>query len=186
VNFLSEVTGVRPLVVDHALERGGIHASRDGGYFNFHLDFNRHRQTMLTNSMIVITYLNPDWQEEWGGQLELWCTKRNAIVKSIEPRMGRTVVLMHGPGSYHGHTRPIATNGAAVRRSLASYYYTCKPTLFQKLPYRTTKFLKPASKGSFAKSKLDSRSARQIFRGAFIRHTPRFVLNVLRHYSGRL
>jgi hypothetical protein len=95
---------------------------------------------MLNNELVVITYLNEDWQDEYGSELELWSKDKDAIVRSIAPIMGRTVIMKHTPWSFHGHTKPLNTGGKTVRRSVASYYYTNQATIWKRLDYRNSLF----------------------------------------------
>lgn len=104
-----------------------MHEARDGGWFDIHRDFNWHPRTLLENELVVLTYLNESWNDEFGGHLELWCHRKKRVVRSIAPEMGRTVILKHGKYSFHGHTKPIATGGTQSRRSVAFYYYRSKP-----------------------------------------------------------
>ena len=70
IDWLSMLTGVDHLLTDPKLVDGGLHETRRGGSFGVHRDFERHRKNGLRNEMVLITYLNKSWQEEWGGQLE--------------------------------------------------------------------------------------------------------------------
>ena len=45
--------------------------------------------SMLTNTLVFITYLNRDWRPEYGGALELWDGKRNQKVTEVAPVFGR-------------------------------------------------------------------------------------------------
>lgn len=150
VEFMSAISGVDNLIVDAALKGGGLHECHDGGWFDIHRDFNLHRDTMLDNELVAITYLNEDWHDDFGGHLELWCDKTRAVLQSIAPFMGRTVIFSHGSHSYHGHTKPVATGGTRCRRSLATYYYSNRSTL-RKLRYHGSMFALD-SKGRFAPS----------------------------------
>lgn len=189
VDFLQSVTGIAPLIVDPMLLNGGLHESRDGGRFAIHRDFNRHRGTMLENALVVITYLNADWQPDWGGALELWCDKRQRVVRSIAPVMGRTVIMAHGPHSFHGHTVPVATGGASPRRSLAAYYYTRRIPLRERLGYHSTVFALD-SQNRFAPSDLvpagANPSLRQRASEAARLLTPPLLWNWGRRMIGRL
>lgn len=189
VDFLQSVTGITPLIVDPMLMNGGLHECRDGGRFAIHRDFNRHRRTMLDNALVVITYLNADWQPDWGGALELWCDKRQRVVRSIPPVMGCTVIMAHGPHSYHGHTVPVSTGGAVPRRSLATYYYTRRIPLRDRLGYHSTVFALD-SQNRFAPSDHvpagAAPSARQRASEAARLLTPPLLWNWGRHVMGRL
>lgn len=123
VKILSYITGVPDLVTDPHLFGGGLHETTKGGRFDVHRDFDRHMRTGLNNEMVFITYLNKNWQTAWEGELELWNQDANACVKRIAPEFGRTVLLKHGPHSYHGHPAPLAPPPGVTRRSIAAYYY---------------------------------------------------------------
>ena len=69
---LCAVTGIDDLIVDPTLFGGGMHAMPSGGRFDLHTDFQQHPRTKLDNRLVLITYLNPDWREDYGGMLELW------------------------------------------------------------------------------------------------------------------
>jgi hypothetical protein len=189
VGFLSQMADVSPLFVDPALLNGGLHECRDGGHFDIHLDFNRHRQTMLDNALVAITYLNEDWQADWGGELELWCSRERRIVRSIAPVMGRTVIFAHGPNSFHGHTAPVNTGGRATRRSVATYYYTRRVAARDKLGYRSTVFALD-EQNRFAPSDIVSagpgRTPRQVLGEAARLAVPPFLWNLGRHIAGLL
>jgi hypothetical protein len=122
-NLLSFITGVDELIVDHTLRNGGLHESRAGGKFNIHRDFERNACTGLKNEMVLLTYLNEDWNPEWNGGLELWDAKREKCVRKVEPEMGRSILMRNGPVHFHGHPVPMTIPEGKVRRSLATYYY---------------------------------------------------------------
>ncbi|MBU1442734.1 MAG: 2OG-Fe(II) oxygenase [Gammaproteobacteria bacterium] len=122
--WLSRITGTPYLLPDPKLFGGGLHESRQGATFAVHRDFNRHRHLGLKNEMVFITYLNKGWQPEWGSALELWDKKKDRCVAMVQPEFGRTILLPHGPESYHGHTQPLQTPDGRPRRSVAAYFYT--------------------------------------------------------------
>ena len=122
--WLSGVVGVPHLLTDPKLFGGGLHECLPGGSFAVHRDFQYHRHLGLKNHMVFITYLNKGWQPEWGSALELWDKQRNECVASVQPEFGRTLLLPHGPTSYHGHPTPFHTPDGRSRRSIAAYYYT--------------------------------------------------------------
>lgn len=124
VTFLQKVTGIENLIVDHSLYAGGLHETPVGGFYAIHRDFNLHRHNRLSNSLVLLTYLNRDWRDEYGGHLELWDAPTRRSVKSIRPDFGMTVVMAHGPSNYHGHPAPLACPEGMTRKSIAAYYYT--------------------------------------------------------------
>jgi hypothetical protein len=124
VKFLAELTGVAGLVTDPFLQRGGLHESRDGGKFNLHVDFNKHPVTHLDNRLVLITYLNRDWREEFGGVLELWAGPQGGCAAKVIPEFGRSIIMLHSETSWHVHPTAIVTPDNRPGRSLASYYYS--------------------------------------------------------------
>lgn len=122
--WLSAVSGVPYLLSDPKLFGGGLHESRNGATFAVHRDFNRHRHLGLKNEMVFITYLNKNWDPSWGSALELWDKKADRCVTEVQPEFGHTILLPHGPASYHGHTQPLKTPDGRSRRSVAAYFYT--------------------------------------------------------------
>src|SRR5688572_10423332 len=72
LQFLERLTGIQGLVPDPHLWGGGLHQILPGGKLAVHADFNNYPHFKLDRRLNVLVYLNRDWQEEWGGQLELW------------------------------------------------------------------------------------------------------------------
>ncbi|PNG48917.1 MULTISPECIES: 2OG-Fe(II) oxygenase [unclassified Variovorax] len=124
IDWLSSLSGVDYLLSDPKLFGGGLHESRTGATFAVHRDFNRHRHLGLKNEMVFITYLNKGWDPAWGSGLELWDKKQDRCVTTVQPEFGRTILLPHGPASYHGHTKPLQAPDGRPRRSVAAYFYT--------------------------------------------------------------
>ncbi len=139
--FLSAVTGIQALMPDPMLRGGGLHEIPVGGKFAIHIDFTRHVDTQLDNRLVFITYLNKDWQEKWGGSLELWTS--SACIKKIVPVFGRSILFAHTAHSLHGHPDPVDTPDGRTRRSVAGYFYTNgrpDPTPMERIG---TRFLNP-------------------------------------------
>jgi hypothetical protein len=122
--WLSAVTAIPYLLPDPKLFGGGLHESKNGATFAVHRDFNRHRHLGLKNEMVFITYLNKNWDPEWGSALELWDKKNDRCVTMVQPEFGHSILLPHGPVSYHGHTKPLQAPEGRSRRSVAAYFYT--------------------------------------------------------------
>lgn len=98
---------------------GGLHEIYPGGLLKMHCDFDRH-PSGLKRVVNLLIYLNEDWQDEWGGALEL---HGDTIVK-ILPRGGTAVLFVTDGNSWHGHPHPLVCPEWRTRRSLALYYYT--------------------------------------------------------------
>ncbi|MDX2046169.1 MAG: 2OG-Fe(II) oxygenase [Chitinophagaceae bacterium] len=136
LQFLSTLTGIKNLVSDDMLEGGGVHQSKRGGYLNIHADFtvhphHRHWQRRIN----VLVYLNKNWQDEWGGQLELWDKQMKACEKKVSPVFNRCVIFNTDADSYHGHPEPMTCPEGQFRRSIALYYYTIEEKPFRRATY---------------------------------------------------
>lgn len=122
--FLEELTGIVGLVPDPWFEGGGLHQIVRGGLLKVHVDFNKHTLTRLDRRINALLYLNPDWDESWGGHLELWDQEMKSAVRKVAPRFNRLVVFNTTDFANHGHPEPLACPESRSRRSMALYYYT--------------------------------------------------------------
>jgi Rps23 Pro-64 3,4-dihydroxylase Tpa1-like proline 4-hydroxylase len=124
--FLSDleyVTGVPRLLADDKLAGGGMHLTGSGGRLDVHVDFNRIEEQQLFRRLNILLYLNPEWKEEWGGQIELWDASVKVCHQSSLPVLNRCLIFQTSDISYHG-VRPVTAPPDVVRRSFAAYYYT--------------------------------------------------------------
>jgi Rps23 Pro-64 3,4-dihydroxylase Tpa1-like proline 4-hydroxylase len=124
IDFLQELTGIGGLVPDPHLYGGGLHQIVRGGHLNVHVDFNRHPVTDLERRLNLLLYLNRDWQDEYGGALELWNRDMSRSEARILPYFNRCVVFSTTDHSFHGHPDPLACPEDRTRKSLALYYYS--------------------------------------------------------------
>lgn len=125
VHWLSALTGIPGLLADQALEGGGLHQSGRGGFLNIHADFTAHpHERDLRRRVNLILYLNPGWQEGWGGHLELWERDMSCCAERIAPLHGRCVIFSTDEKSYHGFPDPLQCPEGESRKSLALYFFT--------------------------------------------------------------
>jgi Rps23 Pro-64 3,4-dihydroxylase Tpa1-like proline 4-hydroxylase len=123
LEWLEDMTGIAGLLPDPHMIGGGPHEIRRGGKLAVHADFNRHPHTGLDRRLNVLLYLNREWQQAWGGHLELWDLNRERC-KQIAPVFNRLVVFATTSTSWHGHPVPLTCPPGVYRRSIAFYYYT--------------------------------------------------------------
>jgi hypothetical protein len=92
-------------------------------------------------------YLNRDWQEEFGGHLELWDRSMEQSVVRVLPVFNRCVVFSTTDWSYHGHPEPLNCPETTSRKSLALYYYSNgRPTDEQSESHSTLYQQRPAER----------------------------------------
>lgn len=131
VSFLEYITGIPQIYADNDLLGGGLHEIYSGGFLNVHTDFNIHPKTNKQRTLNLILYLNQDWQEEYGGYLELWHPNMEKCAHKIAPIANRVVLFQTSEISFHGHPEPVKTPPGITRRSMAVYYYSDWPQNLQ-------------------------------------------------------
>ncbi len=119
--FLSEITGVRPLLPDPYLSGAGYAVVPEGGRFDVHADRNVDQHSGLERRLAMLIYLNKNWKTEYGGQLELWDQNGTKCERVIEPVFNRTVLFEIGDKNFHA-VRPV-TDGLGVRRHSFQIYF---------------------------------------------------------------
>ncbi|NIJ07790.1 Rps23 Pro-64 3,4-dihydroxylase Tpa1-like proline 4-hydroxylase [Sphingomonas vulcanisoli] len=124
IKWLQELTGEKALVPDPYLEGGGIHSIGTGGYLKIHADFNWHEPLQLYRRLNVLLYLNDDWQEDWGGRIELFSDPQREPEVSLLPTMNRMLVFTTDDASFHGHRHALSCPADVRRNSIALYYYS--------------------------------------------------------------
>ena len=125
VSWLSILTGIPALMPDPSLEGGGLHQSGRGGFLNVHTDFSMHHyQKNWRRRVNVILYLNPGWQEEWGGAIEFWEERMQRCAVKYPPLLNHAVIFTTDERSLHGFPDPLTCPQGEARKSLAFYYYT--------------------------------------------------------------
>ena len=145
LKVLENITGIKGLVPDPYFRGGGFHELRQGGYLGIHADFNHHKAMNLERRINVLIYLNKDWKDEYGGQLELWDEKMTVPVRSVVPLFNRCVIFNTTSNSNHGNPNPVNHPENISRRSIALYYYTA--TWAEEKKEHTTRFqVRPRSK----------------------------------------
>ena len=142
LTFLEQLTGIQGLIADPDFLGGGFHETLNGGHLGIHADFNIHKRLVLHRRINVLIYLNDDWQDSYGGNLELWDKKMQGKVQSILPIINRCVIFNTDIDSYHGHPDPLTMPDNITRKSIALYYYTSSKDLYNLIPQRSTVFKK--------------------------------------------
>ena len=122
--FLEELTGIKALIPDPYFAGAGIHRVQNGGHLDIHADFNVHGHMKVERRLNVLIYLNPGWQEAWGGSFEVWTDDMSAKVKSFVPISNRMVCFSTSSTSMHGNPEPVNNPNGDPRQSIALYYYT--------------------------------------------------------------
>ncbi|SDD46644.1 2OG-Fe(II) oxygenase [Aquimonas voraii] len=149
LGLVSRITGIPDLLYDVDYVGGGTHENVHGQSLDAHIDFNYHPGTRWHRRLNLIIYLNPEWQDAWGGSLELqsdpWAETGNTV-KAIAPLFNRCAIFETNEISWHGFRRielPEARRNLS-RKSFAIYLYTRERPAQETAPSHATVYVPDA------------------------------------------
>ncbi len=124
LKFLENLTGIEHIIPDPSFNQCGLYSTGKGGRLMVHADSNRYPVPHMFHQHInVIYYATKEWEEDWGGELELWNREKTKLQKKIFPFFNRLLIFDTGRYSYHGHPHPLNCPKNIRRNNLALYYY---------------------------------------------------------------
>ena len=124
LKLLEGMTNIPGLLPDPYFTGGGLHETSAGGLLGIHADLRVNEGLQLLRRINVLIYLNKEWQDTYGGMLELWDKEVKAKIKSVSALFNRCVIFNTDVDSFHGHPTPLKTPKGITRKSIALYYYT--------------------------------------------------------------
>jgi Rps23 Pro-64 3,4-dihydroxylase Tpa1-like proline 4-hydroxylase len=130
VRFIEQITGIEGLSYDPWYFGGGTHESLHGQDLDAHIDFNYHPITREHRRLNLIIYLNEEWDDRWGGSLQLHrdpsLPPADDEIVTVTPLMNRCVMFETSERSWHGFEKIQLPPGKQhlSRRSFAIYYYS--------------------------------------------------------------
>lgn len=134
LDAITHLTGIPDLLPDPNLYGGGTHENIDGAELDPHVDFNYDPDTHYHRRLNVLFYLNPEWEESWGGAIEFhsnpadWRDGSNQVI-SYNCVFNRCVIFATSEESWHGFRKialPQEKKAAGISRKLISIYLYTK------------------------------------------------------------
>lgn len=124
VQLVSEITGIPNLLPDEYLYAGGISLMHQGCYLNPHLDNSHDKDRQNYRVMNLLYYVTPDWQAEYGGNLELWDRGVKQPCRTIHSRFNRLVMMVTHRSSWHSVSKVLHQG---QRCCVSNYYFSPHP-----------------------------------------------------------
>ena len=143
IDTVAEITGLHALKGDPTLYAGGISAMADGHFLLPHLD-NSHDAALGNYRVLnLLYYVTPEWEPEFGGNLELWDNGPEGEPREIVSRFNRLVLMATHQKSWHSVNEVHADK---VRTCISNYYFS-EHSLFGEDYFHVTSFRAPHGKG---------------------------------------
>lgn len=146
LELISHLTGVDNLIPDPSFYGGGTHENLHGQELDPHIDFNLDERHWYYRRLNLLIYLNPQWQADWGGNLELHSNPRQPEenrIKSFVPIFNRCLIFETNEYSWHGFSQiNLPENQRHLsRKSLSIYLYTKERPGQELSPSHTTFYI---------------------------------------------
>lgn len=123
IKWLQEVTDTVDLIPDPHLIGAGYMKSFNGDSLKIHTDFNWNEELRLHRMLSVVIYLNEEWEEDWGGQLQFYDTKRNKVHTKVPVGAGNCVIWNYNNFAFHGYPDPMNCPEGVSRKGIRFFYY---------------------------------------------------------------
>jgi Rps23 Pro-64 3,4-dihydroxylase Tpa1-like proline 4-hydroxylase len=121
VALVSELTGLEQVEPDRQLYAGGISVMDSGHFLNPHIDNSHDKVRQRYRVLNLLYYVSPEWQQGYGGDLELWPDGPRGKQISIPCTFNRLVVMATSPTSWHSVN---TIRRPAPRCCVSNYYFS--------------------------------------------------------------
>ena len=119
VEQIARITGLHGLEPDVDLYAGGISAMSKGAYLRPHLDNSHDKKRERYRVLNLLYYVTPDWQERYGGSLQLWDEGPRGEPRTFPSLFNSLVIMLTDKKSWHS-VNEVRHDG---RRCCVSNYY---------------------------------------------------------------
>ena len=127
---ITKITGVEDIFPDPMYHGAGLHEMFRGGWLDIHSDHTKHYYLPMMRRLNLLIYLNRDWDESWGGGLELWDYKDNNQRINYPPHFNRTIIFPTTTKTLHGVPRKLTCPPERSRKLVSIYYWNPIPMPF--------------------------------------------------------
>jgi Rps23 Pro-64 3,4-dihydroxylase Tpa1-like proline 4-hydroxylase len=124
VERVGRITALRALEPDSLLYAGGISLMAPGHYLNPHIDNSHDKVRERYRVLNLLYYVSPQWDEQAGGNLELWPEGPQGRPVTIISRFNRLAVMVTHQRSWHSVSRVAVPRD---RCCVSNYYFSRYP-----------------------------------------------------------
>lgn len=120
IEKVAELTEIKDAVGDPKLYAGGISSMAKGHFLNPHLDNSHDYEQKNYRVLNLLYYVTPDWEVDFGGNLELWNEEVTEAVE-IPSKFNRLVLMSTNDKSWHS-VNEVTKEGK--RCCVSNYYFS--------------------------------------------------------------
>lgn len=124
VDVVGEITGLKEMIPDDKLYAGGISLMSTGNFLNPHLDNSHDNDRENYRVLNLLYYVTPDWDENNGGNLELWDKGMKNTQRTIHSKFNRLVLMITNKTSIHSVSK---VTSLGKRCCVSNYYFSKRP-----------------------------------------------------------
>ena len=164
VELIGEICQIEAPIPDESLYAGGLSMMGNKQFLNPHLDNSHDKERERWRVLNLLYYVTPNWEEQFGGNLELWPSGLSKNQTTIHSKFNRLVVMVTHNKSLHS-VSPVVFEG--FRCCISNYYFSKKPVLNTDRFHVTSFRGRPENKLTDSILKLDTflrMNLRKIFR----------------------
>jgi len=147
MSWISNLLDMPGLIADPYIIGGGYANSFNGDILNPHIDYNWNDRLKLHRVVTAILYLTPNWQDDYGGELNFYNADRTKVVASIANKFNRLVIFAYDKTAWHG-TSQITCPSDIHRCNFRLYYFTSNSTHLADDPPHRSQYYYDAGTGS--------------------------------------
>jgi len=124
LELVQYICGIEELSPDEHLYAGGISLMSKDHFLNPHLDNSHEKDQKKWRVLNLLYYVSPDWDINYGGNLEIWPEGVGKEQITIESRFNRLAVMATHSSSWHS-VSPIVED--KKRACVSNYYFSDSP-----------------------------------------------------------
>lgn len=124
VKLIGDICGVKSIFPDEHLYAGGLSLMKRDNFLNPHLDNSHDKDRNNWRVLNLLYYLTPNWEESFGGNLEIWPkgVKNNPV--TILSKFNRLVIMATHQKSWHSVNKVLSNE---TRCCVSNYYFSNEP-----------------------------------------------------------